>query len=288
MLGHYGAMIAFTKDTFQTPYPVPFPNYINSFMLSVNVWKEPTIRIYTRYIHDRVEPGNTYNYDIKLENTGNEAVDLKPELSSEGRYYYGGPYSEGALPEDWIIINAPKQVKANSKATVKVTINVPRDAKGRYEGQIDLNIDDPSLQRYDSQVHLSLEVWSQPTEPFTKKFDVQEGAKVDLTISTYQYKYDRYSASTRTTNKPSFIVTLKDPNGNPITAQLTKRIESGSVNLGMYSMPPWEIVSAGVYNEESTRYSETYTIDSATSGEWTLSILPKNTDRFDYTIVTEV
>ncbi|MFQ6120323.1 MAG: hypothetical protein ACE5KE_10615, partial [Methanosarcinales archaeon] len=48
-LGHYSASIAFTNDTFPTPYPVPYPKYINSFELSVKVWKEPTIRIYTRY-----------------------------------------------------------------------------------------------------------------------------------------------------------------------------------------------------------------------------------------------
>ncbi|MFQ6056662.1 MAG: hypothetical protein ACE5J3_11850 [Methanosarcinales archaeon] len=280
-IGYYSGVIAFTNDTFPTPYPTPFPEYVNSFRLSVNVWKPPVIQFYPRYISDRVEPGQTYTYDIQLENTGNKAIAINPEIGGEVFY---GPYMEGAIPEEWITIDSPDKVNANSKATVKITIKVPSDAKGRYSGAIKLNIDDPSLKEWDQQVQINLEVWNPPSEPFTKTFEVQsEGKNIKITISASQYSYDRYSANIK---KPSFKVTLKDPEGKEINAIVTNRTEQGSVNLGIgyKPRPPWEMESESGYTEERTQYSETYSINKAISGTWKLEILPKDTDRFDYII----
>jgi len=281
-VGYYSGVIAFTNETFPTPYPTPYPEYVNFFRLSVNVWKPPVIQFYPRYISDRVEPGQTYTYEIQLENTGDKAIDIKPEIGGEGKYY-GGPYMEGAIPEEWMTIDSPDKVNANSKETVKIIIKVPSDAKGRYYGSINLNIDDTSLREWDQQVQINLEVWKPPSEPFTKTFEVPSNANVTLTISANQYSYDRYSANIK---KPSFKVTLKDPYGNARNAIASKRTEYGSVNLGIgyKPMPPWEMESAGGYTEERTQYSETYTINNAISGTWKLEILPKDTDRFEYTI----
>ncbi|MFQ6073436.1 MAG: hypothetical protein ACE5KT_12165, partial [Methanosarcinales archaeon] len=98
-IGYYSGVIAFTNETYPTPYPTPFPEYVNSFRLSVKVWKPPVIQFYPKYISDRVEPGQTYTYDIQLENTGDKAIDIKPEIGGEVFY---GPYMEGAIPEEWI------------------------------------------------------------------------------------------------------------------------------------------------------------------------------------------
>ncbi|MFQ6061905.1 MAG: hypothetical protein ACE5J9_01855, partial [Methanosarcinales archaeon] len=109
-IGYYSGVIAFTNETYPTPYPTPFPEYVNSFRLSVKVWKPPVIQFYPKYISDRVEPGQTYTYDIQLENTGDKAIDINPEIGGEERYYGYGPYREGAIPEEWITIDSPKQV----------------------------------------------------------------------------------------------------------------------------------------------------------------------------------
>jgi hypothetical protein len=44
-----------------------------------------------------------------------------------------------------------------------------------------------------------------------------------------------------------------------------------------------ETSTQGSYQDGVTTFVETYTVPGAT-GDWTLSILPKNTENFDYTI----
>ncbi|MFQ6071848.1 MAG: S-layer protein domain-containing protein [Methanosarcinales archaeon] len=154
-LGYYSAMIAFTNDTVEE-------RYVNAFYLSIRVWKPPVISIKTRYIHDRVEPGQTYTYEIQVVNIGDKAISLKPEIIRDRRSF------ESALPEDWINIEAPKQVKPNSNAKVLVRVKIPRDAKGRKLVIINLNLDDPPLRECDQKVQLSIEV----RRPFQEKFKV--------------------------------------------------------------------------------------------------------------------
>ena len=70
--GYYNAQIAFTNDIYPTPYPSPYPIYLNAAQLSVDVWVPPVIQISSSYIHDQIEAGKTYEYDIKLKNTGDD------------------------------------------------------------------------------------------------------------------------------------------------------------------------------------------------------------------------
>lgn len=37
-IGHYSTSIAFTEDVMPTPYPTPYPDYLNSMHFSVEVW----------------------------------------------------------------------------------------------------------------------------------------------------------------------------------------------------------------------------------------------------------
>nr|QNO51580.1 hypothetical protein FJOHDBIG_00029 [Methanosarcinales archaeon ANME-1 ERB6] len=280
-IGHYSAQIVFTNDTMPTPYPAPFPMYVNSLMLSIQVWEPPKILIQPRHIHDRVEAGQRQEYEIQLENKGDKAIAISPEIGGGERWH--GPF-ENTIPEGWLTIDAPAKVEANSKATVKVTVNVPIDAKGRYEGGINLNIDDPSIERWDQEVHIGLEVWKQPTTPFREDFTVKQGEKITVEITARQHAYDRYGGGVEEKEEPSFDVTLTTPEGGKLTSEPSKTVKKGEVSLGMDYLPPWEASSEGMYHVMSTEYSETYEITNATGGAWTLEILPRNAERFEYTI----
>ncbi len=280
-IGHYSAQIVFTNDTMPTPYPAPFPMYVNSLMLSIQVWEPPKILIQPRYIHDRVEAGQRQEYKIQLENKGDKAIAINPEIGGEDRGH--GPF-ENAIPEGWLTIDAPAKVEANSKAMVKVTVNVPVDAKGRYEGGINLNIDDPSIERWDQEVHIGLEVWKQPTTPYREDFTVKQGDDISVEVTARQHTYDRYGGGVEEKEEPSFDVALGTPEGGKRTPEPSKTVKTGEVSLGMDYLPPWEASSEGLYHAMSTEYSETYEITNATGGVWTLEILPRNAESFEYTI----
>jgi len=282
-IGHYSAQVVFTNDTMPTPYPAPFPMYVNSLMLSIHVWEPPKILIQPRYIHDRVEAGQRQEYKIQLENKGDKAIAINPEVGGEERGH--GPF-ENAIPEGWLTIDAPAKVEANSKAMVKVTVNVPVDAKGRYEGGINLNIDDPSIERWDQEVHIGLEVWKQPTTPFREDFTVKQGEKITVEITARQHAYDRYGGGVEEKEEPSFDVALIQATleGGKLTPEPSKTVKTGEISLGMDYLPPWEASSEGMYHAMRTEYSETYEITNATGGVWTLEILPRNAERFEYTI----
>ena len=280
-IGHYSAQIVFTNDTMPTPYPAPFPMYVNSLSLSIQVWEPPKIVVQPQHIHDRVEAGQSQEYEIQFENKGDKAIAINPEIGGGDRWH--GPF-ENTIPEGWLTIDAPAKVEANSKATVKVTVNVPIDAKGRYEGGINLNIDDPSIERWNQEVHIGLEVWKQPTTPFREDFTVKQGDDISVEVTARQHTYDRYGGGVEEKEEPSFDVTLTTPEGGKLTSEPSKTVKKGEVSLGMDYLPPWEASSEGMYHVMSTEYSETYEILNATGGTWTLEILPRNAERFEYTI----
>ncbi|MDI6810962.1 MAG: hypothetical protein QMD80_04705 [archaeon] len=279
--GYYSAQIVFTNDTIPMPYPEPFPSYVNALHLSVDVWTPPKILIQPQYIQDRVEAGQSREYKIQLENKGNEAIAINPEIGGE-RYYYD-PYGPSMLPEDWLTIDAPAKVEANSKATVKITVNVPADAKVMYDGSVSLNIDDPSIEEWNQMVQIHIEVWKQPTTPFKEDFTVKQGEKFTVEITARQYAYDKYGGAEEK-EKPSFIVAVATPEGSKLTPEPSKTVKKGEISLGMGYLPPWEASSEGMYHVMSTVYSERYTLTNVTGGLWTLEILPRNAESFEYTI----
>lgn len=283
-IGHYNAQVVFTDDTISTPYPEPFPRYVNSLDLSIRVWEAPKITIQPQYIHDRIEAGQRQEYEIQLENKGEKAIAINPEFGGEDRHLVG-PYGPNELPEDWLTIDAPAKVEANSKATVKVTVNVPKDAKGMHEGGINLNIDDPSIERWNQEVRMHIEVWKQPKTPFREDFTVKQGEKISVEITARQHAYDKYGGA-KEREEPSFDVALvmATLGGGRLTSEPSKTIKKGEISLGMGYLPPWEASSEGMYHVMRTEYIETYEITNATGGVWTLEILPKNAANFEYTI----
>ena len=287
-IGYYSTSIAFTEDVMPTPYPTPYPDYLNSMHFSVNVWTPPNIQIQTPYLHGRVESGESYDYEIKLENIADKDISIDPKIDDNNRMYDYGPYGmmSSAFEDDAITITAPSVVKAGETAIVNVHLEVPDDSKGNYNGAIDLNIDDPSIDEWDGRVQMNFDVWTQPTEPYTKSFTTGTDDTITIEISSNPFSEYAYAmwmdTNTQDQKEPSFAVTLEGDSGE-VGMTLVKTTYSGSVSLGMSHFPPWEMDSTGIYQDLSSSYVEKYSATCA-AGDWTLGILPNNADMFSYTI----
>ncbi len=281
-IGSSSLQIAFTNETIPTPYPQSFPSYIRTFQLSVDVWTPPKIQIMTPYISDQLEAGKAYDYEIKLKNTGDQAIGISPKLGSDNMYY--GPYgmTGPVLTEDMIAITAPTSIPAGATDSVKIHIKVPADAKGYYNGYIDLGIDDPSVRDYEGRVQLSFNIWTQPAEAFVRSFNLTEAAPITIEVSSNNYYYGYpYAGQKTNAREPSFETSLEGSKGKAALA-VAKTVIKGNVNMGG-DRPPWEIDSASIYQEMGIQYIVTYKTDG-TPGEWKLSVMPKNTQGFDYSI----
>ena len=299
--GHYDVQVAFTDDVEQTPYPTPLPHYINTFSLMVDVWKPHVIRVLQSHICDRVESDRGYDYQIHIENVGDEDIGIDPEMSDD-RGYYELYSTAPAFENDAITIDAPSVVPAGGHATVNLHLSVPAGAKGRYHGDLDLNIDDPviSPEWYDeTSVHLDFEVWTQPTEPFVKAFRTETDAPIAIElVSNWWGRYGTCRSGSSRDEDPFFDVALAGPNGDA-ALNLTGIVIRGSVNIGsdnlggsgcIHPPPPppgllWETGGDDVYNEERGEYREHYIAATDSSiGDWELEILPHYVEEFEYTI----
>ncbi len=290
-LGYYGMMIAFTDDAKPYPFPEsqPYPSYINTLNLHIEVWKLPVVQILPSQVRDRVEPGEGYAYVITLRNTGDYDIDIDPEIASVMRYgWYDTP---PAFEDDAITIDAPASVPANGTATVNISLEVPAGAKGRYDGEINLGIDDPSRGRWDAEggtVRLRFEVWEQPTEPFLKAFAIDTDAPITILVESGEQKWSgmyRTDGGDGGDCKPYFNLTLEGPDGISTLAP-TMVIYHGAVSLSgisKYGYAPGEMGLDEVYNENYTSYTEEY-LANGTIGNWELGILPHYVEEFEYTI----
>ena len=299
--GHYNVQVAFTDDVEQTPYPTPRPNYINTFNLRVMVWKPPVMRVLPSHIYDRVEPGRVYDYQIHIENVGEEDVGIDPEIR-DNEWYCGLDKTAPAFKDAAITIDAPPVVPAGGNAAVNLHLSVPAGAKGMYQGELDLNIDDREIapEWYDEpSVHLGFEVWTQPTEPFLKAFTTETDARIAIELVTNWWgRYGTCRSGSSHDEDPFFDVALAGPNGDAVL-NLTGMVIRGSVNIGPANldgsgripMPPpppcllWETGGTSVYNECRGEYREHYIAATDSSiGDWELEILPHYVEEFEYTI----
>jgi len=300
-LGNYAVLIAFTENVPEGDVAGYYPNFPGTMQLNLQVWVPPAVQILTPYVNDLVEAGETYTYEIKLRNTGNTDIAISPELTEGGDiiYYdsispYGGvTYAFG---NDAISVEAPEKVKAGETAIVKLTLKVPADAKGSYSGSLDLNIDDPGIRDYEGMVSLNFRILPIPEEPYETTFKAGTNGTINIEVSAYQYGYGLYTAGGNRDLAPSFEVSLKDPSGKEVTPALASTKYRGSVSIidDTYPQPYLSYVSAriaggmepynqGSYQDGTTTFVETYTVPGA-AGDWTLSILPKNTENFEYSI----
>lgn len=298
-IGNYAVLIAFTEKVPEGDVAGYYPNFPGTMQLNLQVWAPPTVQILTPYINDLVEAGETYTYEIKLKNTGNTDVAISPELTEGGDiiYYesiaYGGATAFG---NDAISIEAPEKVKAGETALVKLTLKVPADAKGSYTGSLDLNIDDPVINEYNGAVSLNFRILPTPEEPYETTFKAGTNGTINIEVSAYQYRYGMYNGGGNRDLTPSFEVSLKDPSGKEVTPTLVSTKQIGSINVvdNEYTQPYLSYISAKIadgmessgqdsYEGGTTTFVQTYKVPGA-AGDWTLSILPKNTENFDYSV----
>lgn len=290
-LGFHSAQIAFTNET--VSYPMGRPMAINALSLNIRIWKEPAVKILSNnYIHDRIEAGKSYTYEVKLENTGESEVPLNPKFGTEEMGRCMGMGCPVELDESWINISAPPSIAPGGKAMVSIEVSLPEDARGQYEGKIDLGIEDPSRQEYDQWwevITLSIEAWQQPSTPYEREFTVYDGTgKVTVEITVTTYAYERFGpGKSERVGEPDFDLTLLNPDGAAVQTTPVKTVLKSRVSLGAWYSPPWEVDSQGIYNVDSTEHTVVYAVESPQPGRWEALIMPYNTTTFEYTITLE-
>jgi hypothetical protein len=302
-LGNYAVLIAFTEKVPEGDVAGYYPSFPGTMQLNVQVWVKPSVQILTPYVNDLVEAGKDYTYEIKLRNTGDKDIAISPELTEEGGIIYAENVAtsagmpQQAFGDNAIRVEAPDKIKAGQTAIVKLTLTVPANAKGSYSGSLDLNIDDPGIREYEEIVSLSFHVLPVPEKPYENTFDVGTDGPITLEIKAYQYGYGLYTTGGNRNLKPSFNVSLIDPSGNEVTPVLVNTKYSGSITIvdDTYPQPLYPVPymsrfrdnmktsDHGNYQGGTTTFVETYTVPGA-MGKWTLSVLPKNTENFEYTV----
>ncbi len=275
--GYYFCSIAFTNDTFPVTTPYGIPRYVNVLHLSVNVWIPPSVRIGPRYISDVVQSGKSYEYTVRIVNTANRSFTLHPELTSqEYPSIYTTPLSKNSVK-----IEAPSTIPPHSGVSVKIKVSVPETAKGVLNGIINLNINDPGLDKWSQQVTLNLRVFTQPAKPFVKLIRVDNASKLTIKVSTGinlnimgaeipvplfygtgNFKQSRANVSVNIVS-PSGAVKVKP-----------KTIERLVVTTGGIS-PPWE-ETGGIYKVVAASKTKIYSIKNPENGVWKLEITPEN------------
>jgi hypothetical protein len=224
---------------------------------------------------------------VRINNTGEQAVPLDPQLNLRE----GGPPRPGdrpSLDRSWFTVDAPSQVPAGESATVEVTVEVPEDAsRGDYDAEIDLGLRDPARNEerdYWQQLHMGVQVWKQPDEPFEKTFDVSEGTE---SVTVQLSAGDRRNAD----DEPaSFDVTLVGPDGETVTPERVETTNRGYVDLSgdrrryRYAAESAD-ASGSAYADEGGERILRYRVDSPDDGEWTLQVMPRDTVRFRYEIL---
>jgi hypothetical protein len=200
-----------------------------------------------------------------------------------------------AFGNEAITVEAPEKIKAGQTAVVKLKLAVPANAKGSYSGSLDLHIDDPGISN-GGTVSLSFRILPVLKEPYETTFEARTGGPITLEVKAYQYGYGLYTGGNRNIT-PSFNISLKDPSGNKITPTLVNTKDIGSISIIDNIYPQlrplldtssktagnMETYNQGSYQGGTTTFVETYTVPGA-AGKWTLSILPKNTENFEYSI----
>lgn len=307
-LGDYAVLIAFTEKVPEGDVAGYYPNFPGTMKLNVHVSIPPVVQILTPSVNDLVEAGQNYTYEIKLRNTGERDIAIAPELVEGGGIIYeqaATPGSEPSSRPDYIFgneaitIEAPASIKAGQTAVVKLNLAVPPEAKGSYSGTLKLNIDDPAILD-GGMVYLNFRILPVVGDPYTTIFEADTDGPITIEIKAYQYGYDLYRAGQNRDLTPSFNVSLTNPSGEEVTPTLVSTQYVGSISIidDSYPQPyPVSHVSrivggAGTSSEEKTQgnyqggtttFVETYTVPGA-AGEWTLSIHPRNTESFEYSV----
>lgn len=268
--GTYQGQIVFTDDRLPNS-----TDYINSMKLSITVQSEPKIELQTTYLSDTVQAGKEYKYRVNIKNIADSDVTIDPQLTS-----YNSGYGQ-AFSNDRIEISAPSTIKVGESANMSIKIRAPENISGAYYGSIDMNVDEKPADGSNPQLGLSLNVWKQPVTPFVKTFNTVTNAPITVEISSEISNSALGLRVSPKEEKPSFKLGLTR-NSKNVNMAFLKSVESGTVNIGS-SYQLSILADKNNYQNNNEHYAETYTVSGA-KGDWKLSILPKNTNNFGYSI----
>ena len=267
--GDYQGIIAFTDDLAPNS-----TNYINSTQLDISVQAQSKIALQASYISDNVEVGKEYEYNIKIKNIATKDITIDPKLNN---FIYGNGQAFG---NDAIEISAPSIIKAGEVTNMTIRVHVPENATGSYNGNINLNVNGNENDGSSPQINLGFNVWQQPAVPYVKTFKTTTKAPITIEVS-YQSNPDMGLRISPKNEVPCVKLKLTQ-NSRPINMTLVKSVESGSPSVGSF-YPTWAAVNGNIYQNTYEYRVETYRVHGAI-GNWELSILPKNTNNFGYSI----
>lgn len=274
---NYQAAIAFTDDLFPDS-----TEYVNSMKLDLFVQASPKIELQASYISDTVKAGQEYEYRMKIKNVADKDITIDPKVN---RYTYDNSLDTFALSDDAIVISAPSVIKAGEIANMTITLPVPENATGSYNGYIDMNVDGKANDGSNPQIGLYFRAMQQPTVPYVKTFNTTTTAPIAIDVSTDTYDPAMGLRISPKNEEPSFEVKLKY-NSQFVSIYPTKITQSSNVNTGEYYFPAWALDNSTIYQNTNKHYVETYTVSGAI-GTWELQIMPKNTENFGYSITLE-
>jgi hypothetical protein len=247
------------------------------------VWREPTVTIRSdTYVHGQVEAGESFTRELVVENTGDSAVPLSPEVKTERRRCSG--HCPNQINPSWIDIDSPNQVAAGETATVSITVSPPEEAeRGRYDAEINLGLKDPNRPEGDThwqRIRANFVVWKQPSQAFETHFAVSEETEnLTLTLSPNRY----YGATDA--EEAGFDVEFVGPDGDVVEAERVRVTDSGSVDLSGERSP--RARTDGEYAVSGGHSEFVYRVAEPAAGEWTLRVTPENTIGFQYEITRE-
>lgn len=279
----YGGMIAFTDERIQMPDRPGPARPVHGVTLNVEVWQEPTIHVDAeRHTFSQVQAGESFTTAITVENTGEQAVPLNPQMKSDEQHRPGPPRRLETLDRSWVTIDAPSEIGAGESKTINVTVAPPADAeRGDYNAEIDLGLTDPARNADRShwqELSLRFQVWSQPEQSFERSFKVSESASK----ATLKLTADQHSRASSRESDAGFDVTFVAPDGTEVDAERVQLTDSGHVSLGDERQPS---MSEGTYASGGVRQEFTYRVDDPEAGMWSVRIMPKNTMEFGFEII---
>jgi hypothetical protein len=236
---------------------------------------------------------STVSSSTESSSSGSSSSGSSSSVSSSAAYSIG---LSQAFENEAITVEAPEKITAGQTTIVKLKLKVPANSKGSYSGSLNLHIDDPGISN-GGVVPLSFRILPVPEKPYETTFEASTDAPITLGVTAYQYEYGIYKTGGERDLAPSFNVSLKDPSGKEIKPTLVSTKSSGSINIvddssqqpqPLLDLPSNVKDSTGTYKQISyqgstTTFIETYTVPGA-AGKWTLSILPKNTENFEYSV----
>jgi hypothetical protein len=248
--------------------------------LDLSVQGISKIQLETQYISDAIEAGKEYEYRIKLKNVASKDVTIDPKIPEYSNNY--DPSYIPAFGSDAIEISAPSTIKAGETANMTIKVKVPEKAIGRYSGTISMNVDGIVTPDYitNPQINLDLSILKQPLVPYVKTFEATNKKPITVEVNAYTNENPWLISPKR--EKPSFELKMRH-NNKSVKMTFVKSVESSSISIGGSPIPVWPMDDKSIYQNYGSNYIETYTVPGA-AGDWDISILPKNTQSFGYSI----